>query len=282
MSPRWHLPPRQLAEKLADSTLCLVAEAAGLPVGFLAVSYVGQGPAGVLAILVDPAVQRRGTGRALLQAAEAYLKASGVAQLQVGFGNDGNYLWPGIPEEADAAWNLFRDCGWREDEATFDLVMELASFSTPAWFFARTDHSGVQLRVADAASRDKLVAFERRWFPAWADYFINAMQEDEYEDILLAVDAHGEVIGAVLMRANVAALWDRDRAQPFATLNVLGVAEDQQGKGVGFALTARAMELLRERGCSRCYIQWTGLVEWYGKLGATVWAAYRMGSKQLR
>lgn len=281
VNKRWYLSSIELQKKLAGTTLSLVAEQEGTPVGFCGVGYRGDGPAGILTLLIEPAYQRQGVGSALLKEIEATLRTCGIRQLNVGFGNDSNYFWPGIPADADSAWKFYSKLGWREDEPSFDLAQELGDYRTPPWVYSRLTKAGVLLRMAEPAFCEKIMAFEHLWFPAWAEFFSRAMAESEYGNILLALNTEENVVGAVLLRAQVQAVWNADLRSPFGTINVLGVAEDQQGKGVGIALAAMAMEILKERRCSKCYIQWTGLVDWYGKLGAEVWAEYRMGSKKL-
>ena len=38
-------------------------------------------------------------------------------------------------------------------------------------------------------------------------------------------------------------------------------------------------EILQRRGCKTAFIGWTGLVDWYGKLGFRVWQEYGMSRK---
>ncbi len=281
MGIRWSISSVELRKKLSGATLSLVAERAGIPVGFCAVTYREQGPAGILIILVEPAFQRQGIGSLLLEEQEAYLKASGIRQLNIGFGNDGNYFWPGVPADAVSARHFFSNRGWKYDQPSFDLLLELSVYRTPYWVYSRLATAAVHLRLAEPVFREKIMAFEESWFPAWAEFFRNAMAESEYNNILLALDSEQAVVGTAILRAHVPAIWDADLGTRFGTLNVLGVAAGQQGKGIGIALAAKAMEILRERQCRVCYIQWTGLVDWYGKLGSKTWAEYRTGSKKL-
>ena len=101
------------------------------------------------------------------------------------------------------------------------------------------------------------------------------------DQILVAQDADGEVVGTLLVDVNIPRRWSKDENLCVGSINALGVAPKNRQHGIGLALTARAMELLQERGCAKCYIQWTGLAAWYGKLGTSVWARYRMAKKSL-
>lgn len=281
MGPRWSISPLELQKKLSGVTLGLVAEEEGTPVGFCAVGYREKGPAGLLLLLVKPAYQRRGIGSLLLDRQEARLRANGVDRLNAGFGNNGDYFWPGVPADVVSAGRFLTKHGWEDHEPSFDLVQELGEYCTPAWVYNRLKTTAVSFRLAGPALREKILDFEQSRFPAWAEFFRNAMAESEYQNILLALDSEETVVGALILRAHVPAVWDVDREARFGTLNLLGVTPGEQGKGIGIALAAKAFEILRERQCRVCYVQWTGLVNWYGKLGATTWAEYRMRSKNL-
>ena len=75
--------------------------------------------------------------------------------------------------------------------------------------------------------------------------------------------------------------WAHSLGNLCGTLNILGVAPAEQGRGIGMALVDRAATLLRDRGCTSCLIGETGLKDWYGKLGATLWSEYYVASKPL-
>jgi GNAT superfamily N-acetyltransferase len=281
MHRRWSITPVELHRVLAGATLGLITEQAGTPIGFCAVGYRDHGPAGIIGVLVEPAYQRQEVGTNLLKQVEQILLDIGIARLNVGFGNDSNYFWPGVPSGAYAARSFFESLGWAEDDVSFDLVQDLREYQTPFWIYTRLAAARIVLRLASPQLRNKIVCFEQRWFPAWTEFYRNALAASEYENILLALDGEGSIVGAVLLRSEDPARWEADRGVGYGTINVLGVADDYQGRGIGIALAARAMEILRDRQCDKCYIQWTGLIDWYGKLGAKVWAEYRMSSKAL-
>ena len=150
----------------------------------------------------------------------------------------------------------------------------------PDWAAKRLASSCASLCIGEPAHEVRILAFERLHFPAWAAYFENEMEQGRYSNILLAQGSDGNILGAVLLRHDPSIPWTMDGKQ-MGTLNTLGVTPERQGQGIGLALTSRAMEVLRKRGCSHCLIQWTGLTEWYGKLGAKTWAHYQMASKLL-
>src|SRR5262245_45684876 len=69
----------------------------GRPVGFVGVDPVGSVPL----LVVDPAMQRRGCGTALLGAAVHQLRSHGVTDIRAGSGG-AHYVWPGVPLDLPA------------------------------------------------------------------------------------------------------------------------------------------------------------------------------------
>lgn len=278
MHARWSLSLDSMLMVLADARALLVAERNGVPLGFCAADYEPTGNAGLLALLVEPAYQRQGIGSALLSELERLLAVEQVSLLHLGAFSTGTYFWPGLPAENELALPFFAKHGWRQEEPCADLVQELACFKTPIWVSDRIKNANIFLRLAGADLRTKVGAFERANFPAWASFVDNELADSRGENIVVAQTTDGAVVGTILMKVGIPNRWARDSGFQIGSLNILGIAPGSQRQGIGLALTARAMEILRDRGCSRCYIQWTGLNEWYGKLGATVWAEYRMAS----
>ena len=275
---RWAISFQAMVDTLSGASMLRVAESAGRRLGFCAVDSQAGQSAGLLLLLVDPAMQHRGIGSELFASLESELLVQKKTQVKVG-SSLGDYFWPGIPAEHDEAWAFFKKQGFAEQEHSADLVQSLDDFETPVWVLSRQVASGTTLHLAEPARTAALLAFERENFPAWLPYFQNQLERANYGNVLFAQGKDSTISGTILMRHDAATPWLKEADKRTGTLNTLGVAPDKQGQGVGLALTARAMEHLRRRGCSSCFIQWTGLTEWYGKLGAKPWASYRMAAK---
>ena len=282
MPLRWRISGESLQAVLSDTKLILVAEHNGRPVGLGAVDYDLSGEAGLVFLAVDPVWQGRGIGTKLLQALERDLKALQIHILRLGAVSTATYLWPGMPVELDAAWPFFERRGWLREEGCADLIQKLDGFVTPAWLTNGMDDAGVTLRLSSSELRATVAAFEAEHFPAWSGYFRQSLlSNDENERVLIAQNVSGEIVGTLLLDAAVPRRWCVDENAQAGSINVLGVARRKRQRGIGLALAAKAMEILQARGCAKCYIQWTGLAAWYGKLGTSVWADYCMAKKPL-
>lgn len=278
MHARWSLSLESMQKVFADARSLFVAERNGVRVGFCAADYEPLGDAGLITLLVEPAYQRQGIGSALVVELKSVLKVEKVRSLHLGGFSTGVYFWPGLPEENQSALPFFLKHGWHEEASCADLVQELACFKTPMWVLDRIRHADIALRLCNTAIRKEVAAFERVNFPAWAPFVDNELADSGDKNILVAQTRNGAVVGTVLLKVDFLDRWALASGFQIGSLNILGIAPGSQKQGIGLALTSRAMEILRDRGCSACYIQWTGLNEWYGKLGATVWAGYRMAS----
>ncbi len=87
-----------------------------------------------------------------------------------------------------------------------------------------------------------------------------------------------------------------DRHSPFIAQNVywaplfdgdlggvgpLGIDSAERNKGYGLKIVEAGIATLRNRGSNHIVIDWTRLIEFYGKLGFNVWKVYQKYTKTL-
>jgi ribosomal protein S18 acetylase RimI-like enzyme len=280
----WPMTPAWFRSVALDSWCLqdhLLAEIDGDAVGFALVQAPHEGSPGgsLLALAVHPEYRRRGAGRRLHEAALERLQAHGIRQAQPGSGGRG-YFWPGIPSNLPGAWAFFQALGWAETERSYDLARSLHDYQTPAWVWERARRFEYLTADQDGLA-EAVVAFVAAELPDWETFFAQAAQEGRARDILLARQpGSSEILGACLVESPVPE-WEPLFQQPAGEMGCFLAAQAARGHGVGMALAARATEILQARGCLTSYIRWTGLVDWYGKLGYTTWQEYIMSEKQL-
>ncbi|HEV2474579.1 MAG TPA: GNAT family N-acetyltransferase, partial [Chthonomonadales bacterium] len=97
-------------------------------------------------------------------------------------------------------------------------------------------------------------------------------------------NAGGSIAGATYVldpqnqdELNDFCLWQHLLGAGIGGIGPLGVAESMRGKGIGLALAARATELLQQRGLALSFVGYTWLVDWYGRLGYSVFNENVMG-----
>jgi len=131
-----------------------------------------------------------------------------------------------------------------------------------------------------------LLRFERREFRGWeqSTRFMIGCRETDH---LIIVKRGRRIIGLLqtfsprsrMRAANV--VWERLLGEDVGGMGAVGIARNERGKGLGLALVAVASKVLKERGVGNAHIDWTGLVDFYGKLGYKPWREYWRGRKAL-
>jgi ribosomal protein S18 acetylase RimI-like enzyme len=267
----------------------LVAEAGEQVIGFVGTQTWRvpdeAAPRGELvAIVVDPAHRRQGTGRALLEHGLRILDGRGVGQVQVG-GGGCCYFWPGVPANLPGAWAFFAACGWQEAERSYDLVADLAGYATPPYVYQRIRRPGVEIATASAEDIPAVLRFEAQHMAEWLHFYRHVAEGGGHADIVLARHPDLGVVGTSCVLDPRAPwsegefTWERLLGRDCGGVGPLGVMEAVREKGIGLALAARVTELLQQRGLGMSYVGWTWLVDWYGRLGYRVWREYVMSWK---
>ncbi|MFN2555407.1 MAG: GNAT family N-acetyltransferase [Nitriliruptorales bacterium] len=267
----------KVLESAAARDATLVALAGGRLIG-LAAAGIRADEGQLQVLVVDPAARRRGVATLLHAEALSRLRAAGCTRARVG-----NALWPGIPATARGALAFFANCGWRLGQETFDLVGRLRDVPRHP---ALPGDVEIVTAVTPGAVRD-LLDFQQRVFPRWADDYRRTAEAGDLEDIVLARDASGEVLGAVLVHGPGSSRWENKRVwqkilgEDMCVIGEVGVSPKSRRRGIGLALVAQASRWLSRRGGDSCLIHWTGLVSWYGRLGYEIWAEYRLAELKL-
>jgi GNAT superfamily N-acetyltransferase len=267
-----------------------VAEEQGRIAGFVATQAqrnpaLAQRTGNIMVLFVAPEEQGRGIGRALLDRALEYLRHGGMHAVQIG-GRVPRF-WPGVPNTMPGALAFFQAQGWTFLDTTYDITQDLRGYRPPPGVLERVDGQGVRLEVAGEPDMPELLAFHDREFPFWTEEYQIAAAFSDFQDFLLARDPNGTLVGSVLMsspqshpaRTDVA--WKGLLGEDAGSINAVGVAAAEQGRGIGLALMARGSEVLLARGTGICHIGWTTLLDFYGKVGYTPWCAYAMSQHEL-
>ena len=266
----------------------MVASDGGALVGFvLTKRWRGQhsglarfGPIGYVALgAVHPRWQRRGIGRRLIQAAEAKMRAEGVTRVVVG--SSFHHLLAGLPQWAEAARALVLAEGYALGQTVWDVRRRLSALPVLPEV-PRLD--GFDLRPCRDGEAEALVGFLDEAFPGrWPRDVAHFLQT-------------GGPIGHVM------GLFEGERPCGFAhlhppgsigtgrwaglvpgiaALGPIGVAAAQRGKGQGLALLFAGLHELRRLGADEVVIDWTDLIDFYGRVGFEPWLRYTLAAKDL-
>ena len=260
----------------------------GQVVGFIA-THIQEQTGHISLLLVAPDKQRQGIGTALHDTALAYFRQADVTSIQLGGG--ASRFFPGVPENLPDALPFFRAQGWSFEGGTYhvvyDLIQDLHAYATPDYVWQRVKQHQIYFETIAHGHVDELLAFEAREFPEWLEAFQRVISLDDYDDLLVGRDATGQIVASLIMYTPQSSkerhdvLWQAIFGERLGAIGCVGVAEKEQGKGIGLALVARATELLIERGVEHCSIDWVVLTDFYAKLGYRVWRGYHMCQRYL-
>jgi GNAT superfamily N-acetyltransferase len=190
------------------------------------------------------------------------------------FGQDHGSFWPGIPEEL-----VDRFEGWTINGQEADVERDLAGYRPyPGCLEAMGDT--VECRPARPEDAAILERFLVREFPGrWHyDTMRKLAQEPEEIDILIEggecigfsftqSQRSSQPIGGALRRPSLGADW--------RALGPIGVGAQVRGRGLGHALLGASLLRMAESGGRQCLIDWTTLLDFYGRHGFEPARIYR-------
>jgi len=239
-------------------------------------------------LAVAPERRRRGLGTILLDAAEAWLLEQGARTTRLG--SDRYHLLPGRPlGERHAALEAFtRARGFVGEGIEYDLVAQLSS--VPSGTRAMDALVGrYDFRTYREPDRVALLAFLKREFPGrWAQELEEALEAGmRGVDLALALDtASGQPVGFARIYEATSALlgpsvyWRAAMGAAPGGLGPIGVDSSRRGQGLGLAMMEYCVQELRSRGVGTMAIDWTTLLDFYGKMGFKVWKRYELMSTE--
>ncbi|GIH65103.1 GNAT family N-acetyltransferase [Microbispora siamensis] len=253
---------RRLADPPPERTWTVLATPGREGVVFTSIGADGSGHVDLIA--VDPAARGRGIGRALVGAAEEWMRAYGATEARFA-GNPPCYAWPGIDvrytpaaclaeslgyERYRVAWNMTADLPARYDEAEHEADL------------AKLAAAGVTVAAAPTGEREAVVAFVReQWNDKWAweaeqatglhyAYRDGAYRDGAYRD---GAYRDGEILGFAAWGARP--LW----------FGPMGTAEAARGLGVGRVLLRRCLADQAAAGQTSAQIGWVGPLRFYSR-----------------
>ncbi|MFS1301252.1 GNAT family N-acetyltransferase [Streptosporangium longisporum] len=201
-------------------------------------------------LAVRPAAQGAGLGRALLVAAEDWLRDRGAAEVRLA-GNPPCYAWPGIDVRYTPAACLAESLGYRRYHVAWNMTADLADDpsagpSAEADLASLADR-GITVHTAAPGDRAAVRAFvAEQWHDGWA------WEAERATGCHYAV-RDGEILGF--------AAWG---TRP-AWFGPMGTAPAARGLGVGRVLARRCLAEQRAAGLASAQIGWAGPLGFYAR-----------------
>lgn len=233
----------------------------------------------------------------LMAMAKQVLRERGIQALR--FGQDAGHFFPGCPSDCQHLRDFLIVEGFVEGDEVVDLERDLTSYDPPAetlqplkaWSAEQCPELGPgEAGVAPISTEcvPALREFLYREFPGrWSYDTLRLLEREERHDGVFALYVDGAIEGFALTQAEGqkipigGAVWHLDLGERWGSLGPIGVSRAMRGKGLGGALLGASLCALRDRGVKRCIIDWTNLVEFYGKHGFEPTRTYRVFTLEL-
>ncbi|MFN8471621.1 MAG: GNAT family N-acetyltransferase [Anaerolineae bacterium] len=261
---------------------------ADAPVGFAVAKPYRLRPIGrmdmtlgfVSALGVDPDYRGRGLGAALLDWTEGWLRQH-HAQTAI-LGHDLQPLFCGVPQSLGSR-GFFERRGYQYEDTVYDVTRDLAGYRCHPSALQTEQRLGdrLDLRPAQRGDVEDLLEFLGESFPGRWHFEVSTFFDRGGlpSDVMIA-RLDGRVEGfAHLHSPGTPYLayglnWRNAVTQPAGGLGPIGVSERVRGEGLGLALLDAGLDVLAQRGTRGCVIDWTTLLDFYGKVGFQPWKAY--------
>lgn len=268
-----------------------IAILAGQPVGFILASAFTADPnqrqGWIDAIAVLPTAQRQGIGGDLLKWAFQWLYEQGSQQVTLG--TSLRVFTPGLPceLEQDSPYEVFfNQHGFNRPEGhaySWDMSHCLANYQSVYPDAA----AGVELHPLQAGQEELLLAFLQRTFPGrWLFEYQEHLKEGGRLSDYLLLWRRDQIVAfcQITLPDSVRKLdrfYPHRLPHPWGQLGTIGVDENLRGQGFGGLLIDKALLYLQALGVNGCVIDWTSLLDLYGKFGFIPYRRYLHLAKTL-
>lgn len=213
-------------------------------------------------LCVLPELRGRGIGGGLLAQCEDFIRKSGFPRAEIGGADSGLF----IGAELSSA-PFFEKRGYVLGENIAEMCGESGSL--------RLDlqaPEGVEFSLEKCGS-ERLLSAVAKVDEDWVQYF--------GEGECFCAYRSGEIASFCLVEDNVTCLFS-DGNSRLGSVGCVGTVPEFRRQGTGLAMVAETSRILTERGCDRIFIHYTGVYDWYAKLGYQTRVWVRLGGKELR
>lgn len=191
------------------------------------------------------------------------------------FGQDSGHFFPGCPEDFPSLTSFLTVEGFGDGGVSNDMERDLSDYEN---VFPVPE--GDELRPLETKDIDALDRFLIREFPNRWRYDVMRKVSVEGAGCVFGLFRRGSLEGFALLQDASnrlpigGAIWRNDLGENWASLGPIGVSKSLRGHGHGNSLLGSALAYQHSKGFHRCIIDWTSLVDFYGKHGFTVARRY--------
>lgn len=202
------------------------------------------------------------------------------------FGADSRHFFPGCPQEFPALQSFLQVAGFEGGGTEVDLERDLVDYEAPAGTIERLGTATA--RPCTASDLTALDLFLEKEFPGrWEHDVMDKIKVEHDPGTVVGLFENDECVGfALIQQAGCrqpigGAVWNKALGSNWGSLGPIGVSQSVRGRGLGGAILAAGLLELKRRGARRTIIDWTTLVDFYGKHGFEVSRRYTPMSRRL-
>ncbi len=252
------------------------------PVGIVLVTtalegiFLGQSWVDVLA--VHPEFQRQGIGSRLLLWAEEHARSQNMTIIRIA--GSVRPFAAGVPLELNSL-GFFRQHGYDVDRQRYewDVARSITDYRPLFQMDAdiRPLRSGEEAEILTFLERE----FPGRWLFEVQEFFREGGRAEDF--MVLRTDIGVDGFCWMTFEDSARPLdrfYMHGLSHPWGQLGPLGVGKGCRGKGLGGALIEAAILHLKEKGIDGSLIDWTSLLDLYGKFGYQPFRQYQTLRKE--
>jgi GNAT superfamily N-acetyltransferase len=260
----------------------------GNPIGYAGIKTPPSSPAwqtqdlktGWISVLLLEPGRESELAPPLLEHATNALRDAGMEKIS--YAADPAHFFPGVPEPDQPLKDALATFGFQIGGVSYDLFRDISDYELPEQARQSLESSDFEIAPCTINEVPALIEFLTETFPGrWLyDTQRRLSFEATPDDILLL--RKGEKVygfchihhrGSRFIGPNI--YWRGVMGNAYGGLGPIGVSAEIRGQGLGFALLCYAVQYLKEFGVRPMAIDWTGLVDFYGKIGFTIWRTYQ-------
>jgi GNAT superfamily N-acetyltransferase len=250
----------------------------GEALGFVITSAVMDDPSikigWVDAIAVHPKAQKSGMGGALMDRAETWLAEKGCTKARLGGGL--RAYTHGLPSTLPETFFIKRGYQRRESEQLeWDLARTLDDYQALV-----TPPAGAIIAPMQAGQEPLLLEFMTHEYPGRWQYEVEVFIADggrPSDYLLLSVDGRVEGFCRLTLEdseRSIERFYMHRLPHPWGQFGPLGLSRAMRGRGLGGYLIDFAALHMKALGVRGCLIDWTNLLDFYGKFGFRPYREY--------
>ncbi|MCI5669059.1 MAG: GNAT family N-acetyltransferase [Oscillospiraceae bacterium] len=206
-------------------------------------------------LCVAPEKRKTGVGTSLLKKAEEHIRSLGYSRAELG-GTDSGLLI-GAPEDCS---RFFTQRGYTLNERVAEM------YGTPDMLRSAPAAEGADFEFCRGSGLPEAVAAVDR---DWVQYFDGG-------EIFCGYSG-GKIASFCLLDDDVDCLFsDGTRV---GSIGCVGTVPEFRRRGIGLKMVELAARELYHRGCEKIFIHYTGVYEWYAKIGFRTGIMLRLGGK---